>query len=241
MRRCCRGWSPPSRARTSAGCVGRRDQPAVGGVDLVALLELAAREHLVQELVGKERSPCASAPARAQNRPLDAADRLLFGNAGVGHPVQVAVQQGLLVIRRQVAVVGHALVVFVRDQVEDVLFQVGAGAADRADLLPGGSSRPGTSQARRCSWRRPGSRTWSPPRVQVLPVGLGRVDQRGGVEVAAFRANPTLRPHRTERRRRAVGGSRPTRWAQAPRVSRSEKSLENRAGSGSGDPSASRA
>ena len=57
---------------------------------------------------------------------LDAPDRFLFRDARIGHPVEVAREQFVLVLRRQVAVVGHTHVVLMRHQVVDVLLQVGA-------------------------------------------------------------------------------------------------------------------
>jgi hypothetical protein len=55
---------------------------------------------------------------------LDAAHGLALGDARVGHAVHVPVQQILLVLGREVAVVRHALVVVVGDEIEDVLLQV---------------------------------------------------------------------------------------------------------------------
>jgi hypothetical protein len=47
----------------------------------------------------------------------------------------VALEQRLLVGGRQVAVIRHALVVIVRDEIEDVLLEIRAGAADGVDLV----------------------------------------------------------------------------------------------------------
>jgi hypothetical protein len=44
--------------------------------------------------------------------------RFYFGDAGVGHAVHVAVKQLLFVLRRQIAIVRHAFVKIVRDQIE---------------------------------------------------------------------------------------------------------------------------
>ena len=58
---------------------------------------------------------------------LDLPHRLFLGDAGVGHAVQVAVEERLVVLGAQLAESRHAHVVVVRDQVEDVLLEVGAG------------------------------------------------------------------------------------------------------------------
>ena len=58
----------------------------------------------------------------------------MFRNAGVGDAVQMAREQCVLVRRRQVAIMGNADIVLMGHEVEDVLFQIGAGAADSVDL-----------------------------------------------------------------------------------------------------------
>ena len=162
----------------------RREQPAVLRIDLVGRRQLAAAQHAVEELVREVAlaGPVGGDPL-LEHRRLDPPHRLFLGDAGVGDAVHVPLEQRLLVGRRQVAVVRHALVVVVRDEVEDVLLEVGAGAADARGPCPGGSSRPARGRARPCSSRRPGSRT-SRRRRRDGASGLGRVLEGGGVEVA---------------------------------------------------------
>ena len=69
-----------------------------------------------------------------QHDVLDPPHRFVLGDARVGDAIEVAIEQRLLVLRRQVAVLRQPLVVRLRHQVEDVLFEVGAGAADGVDL-----------------------------------------------------------------------------------------------------------
>ena len=59
---------------------------------------------------------------------FEPAERLLFRNAGVGHPVHAPVEQVLLFLRREVAVVRHSRVVAVRHEVHDVFLEVRARA-----------------------------------------------------------------------------------------------------------------
>jgi hypothetical protein len=88
--------------------------------------------------------------------------------------------------RREVAVIGHALVV---------------GRARRGcrcpprgwrrcskchGPCPGGSSRRARGRARRCSSRRPASRSCCRPWSRCADVPVGGIDQRGGVEVAVM-------------------------------------------------------
>ncbi len=101
-----------------------------------SLFELAAAEDLVHELVRKVALLfLVGSDPFLEHRGLDAAHGFHFGNAGVGHAIHVAVEQRLLVAGREIAVVRNALVVIVRDEVEDVFFQIRAGAADGVDLV----------------------------------------------------------------------------------------------------------
>ena len=67
---------------------------------------------------------------------LQAAERLFLRNAGIRHAVHMIFEQVPLVLRRQVAVVRHALVMRVGHQVHDILLQVGARAGDNLHLVP---------------------------------------------------------------------------------------------------------
>ncbi len=116
---------------------------------------------------------------------LDAAHGLALGDAGVGHAVHVAVDEVLLVVGGEMAVMRHALVVVVGHEVEDVLLEVGAGADDGVDLvLPdhlgerdaelGGGHGAGEGHEHLAAG------------LQVRLVALGRVEQRRGVEMAVI-------------------------------------------------------
>ena len=117
-----------------------------------------------------------------QHDALDAPHRFFLGNAGVGDAVEMAIEQRLLVLRGQVAVVRHALVVVVRHQVEHVFFEIGAGAADAVDLA--GADHLGQRDAEFGGAHRPCERHQHlAAGLQMLVVRLRRVDQRRGVEV----------------------------------------------------------
>ncbi len=83
------------------------------------------RKHPLTALVGGK--------PELQHEIFDAAHGFVLGNAGVRDAVEVPLEQSLLVRRRQVAVVGHALVVGMGHQVEDVLLEVGPRAANCMD------------------------------------------------------------------------------------------------------------
>ena len=84
-----------------------RHQPAVARVDLVLRRELAAAQQPVEELVGEVLLAAAvGLEPVLEDGPLDPAHGFLLGDARVGHPVEVTLEQRLLVLRSQVAVVG---------------------------------------------------------------------------------------------------------------------------------------
>ena len=119
---------------------------------------------------------------------LDAPDRLLFGDAGVGDAVEVPVEQRLLVVRRQVAVVGNAHVVVVRHQVEEVLFEVRAGAADAVDLALADHLGQRQAQLGRAHGAGEGHEHVAAA-VQVRHVGVGGINEGGTVEVPEMVVN----------------------------------------------------
>ncbi len=113
---------------------------------------------------------------------LDAADRLVLGDAGVGHAVQVLVEQLFFLLGRQVAVVRNAHVVIVRDEVEDVFLEVGARAADRVHLAAADHLGERQAQLGGAHGARERDQHLAAA-VQVLHVGIGRVDERRAVEM----------------------------------------------------------
>ena len=91
-------------------------------------------------------------------------------------------QQLLLVLGGQLAVVRDAHVVIVGHQVEDVLLEVGAGAADGVHLVL--ADHLGERQAELGRAHGAGERHQHlAALVEVAHVGIGRVHERRGVEM----------------------------------------------------------
>ena len=83
-------------------------EPAVLRIDLVVLLEHARAQDLVQELVREELlARLVRALPLVEHGALDAADRLVLGDAGVGDAVQVLLEQLFLLLGREVAIVAE--------------------------------------------------------------------------------------------------------------------------------------
>ena len=155
------------------------------------MFQAAVEQHFVQELVWK-RAPAALVggdPAVADDA-LEAAHRFLFRNRGVGHPVQVPLEQTLLVVARELAVARQPLVVIVRDEVEEIFLEVGAGAGDRvhfvlADHLGQRHSELGGAHGAGDGHEHPAAR------VEVADVSVSRVLQRRRIEVAVVMVDKT--------------------------------------------------
>ena len=133
---------------------------------------------------GKKRSPAWSAATHSSSTAFSM--RRIASISGM----QVSVtrfmwrlEQRLLIGGREIAVVRHALVVIVRHEVEDVLLEVGAGAADAVHLVL--ADHFGERKAELGGAHRAGEGDEHLAAVgEVIDVALGRVDQRGGVEMA---------------------------------------------------------
>ena len=156
------------------------------GIDLVMVLQPPAAEHPVHEFVREVAFPGAVGldPFR-EHGCLDPPHRFHFGNAGVGHPVHMPVQQGLLFRGRQVPIVRDPLVVVVGNQVEDILFEVGARTDDGVHLVLADHLREGDAQFRRRHRTRHGHQHLASS-LQVCLVALGCVHQGRRVEMAVI-------------------------------------------------------
>ena len=122
-----------SQPGTKIGQVGFAggDQPAVSRIDLIARLQNPRADHPVEKLVRK--MPFAFGLRRepfVQHDPLDAPHGFFFRNARIGDAIQMPIEEPLFVLRRQLAVVGYALVVRMGHEVEHVFLQIRASAAD---------------------------------------------------------------------------------------------------------------
>ena len=196
--------------------LGRGDHPGVLRVDLVGLRQHAAEEDLVHELVREQRRPLAVVlHPPVQHRGLDPPHRLVLGNARVGDAIQVPIEQRLFVGRREVAIVRHPHVVIVRHEVEDVFLEVGAGAADAGHLvLPDhlGERAPEFGRAHRAGERHEHRAAG----VEVGAVGIGRVLEGRGVEVAVVTIDELRNRSGHERREVDLESRRLSEALEAP-------------------------
>ncbi len=118
-----------------------------------------------------------------EHRLLDPPHRFHLRDAGVGHAIHVLGEKFLLILRRELPVVRHPLVVVVRDQIENILFEVRAGADDQVHLVAPDHLRQRNAEL--------GGRHRAGERDQHFAAGgevclvtFRGVEQRGGVKVA---------------------------------------------------------
>ena len=162
----------------------RGDDPRVLRVDLVILLELARLDGPPHEFV-REIALARGIGGHPflEDGFLEPPHGLHFGDASVGHAIHVTIEQGLFVSGREIAIVRNAFVVVVGHQIEDVLFEIGAGAGNDGDFVA--ADHFGEGEPEFPGAHRPGERDEHfAAVVDELAVTVGRIDQRGGVEVA---------------------------------------------------------
>ena len=179
----------PTRNEDRQAFLRRRHHPTVLRVDLIKLLELASHQHLVNELVREVARAVSIRPLPfLKHRGLDSAHGLLLRDAGVGHAVQVAPQQFGFVLWGQVAVVRHALVIVARDQVVEILFQVGSRAADGMDSVLSDHlcERQAEFRGAHGASQRQEHLAAS---VEQRAVTFGRIHQRGRIEMPVMVVN----------------------------------------------------
>ena len=104
--------------------------PRVFGIDLEKFANVAVADELIHEFIRKE--PLALAIGFLpvlQDLALDAAHGLFLGDARIGHAIEAALAQGQFFVIGQIAVIGDAAVMIVRDEIENIFFEVGARGA----------------------------------------------------------------------------------------------------------------
>ena len=173
----------PARHHDGQVFLRRREHPRILGINLVIFLVLAAEQHLIEKFVGEimfaffvGRCP------DFEHGFFHSAHGFAFGNAGVGHAVHVAFQQALLVFGGQGAVVRHAFVIVMGDQVENVFFQIRTGAGDQMHLVLADHFGQGQAEFGRAHGAAEGDHH-ATALVQVRHVTLRRVHERGGIEM----------------------------------------------------------
>ena len=98
------------------------------------------------------------------------------------------VQQRLFVIRRQIPVIGDALVKVVGDKVENILLEIGAGANDAVDLVATDHLRQREAEFGRAHGA--GKRDQhAPPAIQVRAIRIRRILEGGCIEMAEVLVN----------------------------------------------------
>ena len=157
-------------------------EPAVLGVDL--MLEFIAQQNAVHELMWeKSFTLLIAGDPFLQHGFFDPPHGFHFGNAGIGDAVHMAVQKGHFIRSSQITIVGHTLVVVVRDQIEDILFKIGAGAADRMNLVLPYHLRQREAQLSGAHSPRDRHKH-APSLFEMSRIGVGRILQCGGIEMA---------------------------------------------------------
>src|SRR5438105_1196093 len=105
-------------------------------VDLKTLLQLTAAQNLVHELMGKKTLPGAvSRGPFFKHRLFDPPHRLHLWDACISHAIHVSAEELLLIPWRELSVVRYPLVVVMRNQVENILFEVGTCADNQVNLV----------------------------------------------------------------------------------------------------------
>ena len=162
------------------------EHPGIFRINLVALLQFTAAQNFIHELVREIAfAGLVSLGPFVGDDGLDAAHGFHLGDARVGHAVHVALNKLHFVLGREVAVVWHALVVVVSDQVKNVFLKIRAGANDGVDLVLanhfserdtefGGGHRPSERDEHLAAG------------FEVSLVTLGSVEKRGRVKVAVM-------------------------------------------------------
>ena len=164
----------------------RRDEPGVLRIDLVVLLEHAGADQFEEVFVGEvARALSGGVLPQLHDRALDAADRFFFRDAGVGHPIEMPIEQVLLRLITEIAVVRHAFVVVVGDEVVEVFLEIRAGAGNRMDLALADHLRQRQAELATAHGARE-AHQHGLARLHVLDVGLCRIHQGGGIEVAVI-------------------------------------------------------
>ena len=114
--------------------------------------------------------------------------RLVFRNTGVGHPIHVALEQAFFFLRRELAIMRHTFVMVVRNEIKNVLFQIGAGARDPVNLILTDHLGQRDTQLGGAHSTRDGHEHL-PARVKQPFICLSGINQRCGIEMPVMVLN----------------------------------------------------
>ena len=164
--------------------LGGGEEPTVFGIDLVGLFEIAGEQDFEHELMGEEAlAGLVGANPLLEHLVLDAAHGFHLWDAGVSDAVHVAGEKPGLVGGGQIAVVRDALIEVVCDEVEDVFFEICAGATDAVNLVLADHFGEGEAKFGGAHGSADGDEHLSAVGEQGV-VGFGSVDEGSGVEMA---------------------------------------------------------
>ena len=179
----------PARHEHRQVALGGRDHPAIARIDLEMLLEHTRAQDLEHELVREELLlRLVGALPLVEHGFLDAANRLVLGDASIRDAVQVLIEQLLFLLRRKMPVVRDADVVVVRDEVEDVFLEIGARAGDRVHLAAADHFRERQAKLGGAHGTRQRDEHL-PAGVEMPHVGIRGVDESGAVEMPIVMAD----------------------------------------------------
>ena len=157
--------------------------PGVFRIDLVELPDIAVADELIHVFVGEVTAAFTVGLLPVlQHLALDAPHGFFFGNARIGHAIQAALAQRQLFVIGQIAVVGNPAVVMVRDEIENVLFQVGARGANGVHFFLADHLCKRQSEFRGAHRAGHGQQHFS-SLLQVAAISFGGIDEDGGIEV----------------------------------------------------------
>src|SRR5581483_7465681 len=121
-----RGIFPAGREDRQIFLAGRI-HPGIFGIDFVEFADVAVADELIHVFVREVALALVFGLLPIlQHLALDAAHGFFLGNAGIGHAVHPAFAKRELFVIGQIAVVGNAAVVIVRDEIKNIFFEVGA-------------------------------------------------------------------------------------------------------------------
>ena len=106
----------------------------------------------------------------------------MFRDAGIGHAIEMLLEELFLVLTGQIAVTRNPAVMVVRDEIVNVLFQIRAGATDGMNFVLTDHLRKGEPHFRRTHRARQGDQH-ATAIVQQFAIRHGGVFHHGGVEM----------------------------------------------------------
>ena len=157
--------------------------PRILYIDLVILLQRTAFQHLIHKFVreimlARRVGLCPD----IDHRLFQPAHCLMFRNARVRHAVHMPVEQFLLILRRQIAIIRHAFVEIMRDEIEKIFLQIRSRTRNDLHLVLPNHLRQAQPQLRRRHCTRQRDHHLVAHRDMRL-IAFRRVNQRRRIEM----------------------------------------------------------